>query len=59
MVQVIYLILLLNSKEGSLRTINESYTVDYLLGAYLQVLAQYPLDIVNSQIRKVYTKRKN
>jgi hypothetical protein len=47
----------LNTKEGALESSMSPITVDYLLGAYLTGMSQYPLDIINSGLEK-FTKEK-
>ena len=47
----------LNTKEGSLKPSMSPITMDYLLGAYLTGMAQYPVDILNSGLEK-FTKEK-
>ena len=47
----------LNTKEGSLKPSMSPITMDYLLGAYLTGMAQYPLDVINATLEKV-TKEK-
>ena len=47
----------LNTKEGSLKPSMSPITMDYLLGAYLTGMAQYPLDVLNATLEKV-TKEK-
>ena len=42
----------MNTKEGSLQPSMSPITMDYLLGAYLTGMSQYPLDIINSGLEK-------
>ena len=40
----------MGTKEGSVKPSMSPITMDYLLGAYLTGIMQYPLDIINTQI---------